>query len=94
MDALTKSPEAMQQRILALLNGLSPENLALVEWFVVSVRERANLPTSLAEGEKRVPYLYPTVALPASTLDGLVGILPEGYDGDALADSESLYDDV
>jgi hypothetical protein len=70
MDALTKSPEAMQQRILALLNGLSPENLALVERFV-SVRERANLPTPLAEGEKRVSYLYPTVALPASTLDGL-----------------------
>ncbi len=33
---------------------------------------------------------YPTRPLPANTLDGLKGILSIG--GDALADSEALYD--
>jgi predicted DNA-binding antitoxin AbrB/MazE fold protein len=35
-------------------------------------------------------FTYPTVALPANALDGLKGILSLG--GDALADSEALYD--
>jgi len=40
-----------------------------------------------------LPYLYPTVPLPPSSLDGLVGIMPR-VGGDALADTESLYDEV
>jgi prevent-host-death family protein len=45
------------------------------------------------------PYLiqaqrYPTVANPVSSLDAWVDLLPEGYDGDALADTEELYDKV
>ena len=37
---------------------------------------------------------YPTVANPISSLDAWVDLLPEGYDGDAVADTEALYDDV
>ena len=44
---------------------------------------------------KKGPWLYPTVPLPASALDALIGILDsEDLRGDALADSEAIYDEV
>ena len=51
------------------------------------------LVTELAKEEK-VLYLYPTIAVPPSTLDGWMNLLSEGYDGDALADTEALYDEA
>ncbi len=51
------------------------------------------LTTQLVKDEES-PYWYPTVVLPAKALDGLARILPDGYAGDALADSEALYDEV
>lgn len=47
----------------------------------------------VTEQEERPPYLYPTVLLPPSALDGLIGIMPP-VGGDALADTEALYDEV
>lgn len=38
------------------------------------------------------PYLYPTVATPVTSLQALSQLLDEGYEGDALADTEALYD--
>ncbi len=38
-------------------------------------------------------YCYPTVSIPPSSLDGLIAIIP-GIEGDALADTEALYDEV
>ncbi|NBD36534.1 MAG: type II toxin-antitoxin system prevent-host-death family antitoxin [Chloroflexi bacterium] len=35
---------------------------------------------------------YPTVATPLSSLYALSGSLKDGYEGDALADTEALYD--
>lgn len=38
------------------------------------------------------PYLYPTVVTPVSNLRALSELLEHGYAGDALADTEALYD--
>jgi hypothetical protein len=38
-------------------------------------------------------YCYPTVSVPLSSLDGLIGIMP-GIKGDALVDTEALNDEV
>jgi hypothetical protein len=38
----------------------------------------------------RRPYVYPTRAMPWESLEALVGVVSLG--GDALADSEALYD--
>jgi hypothetical protein len=38
--------------------------------------------------------LYPSVGVPASSLDGLMALLTEGYKGDALADTQALYDEA
>jgi hypothetical protein len=48
---------------------------------------------SVSVGEERPPYVYPTVPLPTSVVDGLIGIVPP-VGGDALADTEALYDEV
>ncbi len=37
------------------------------------------------------PYKYPTVSVPFAQLEGLIGLLPP-VGGDALADTEALYD--
>jgi hypothetical protein len=39
-------------------------------------------------------YRYSTVSLPASSLNGWLNLIPEGYEGDALADTEALYEEV
>jgi hypothetical protein len=40
------------------------------------------------------PYHYPTISLPASSLDAWLNLTETGYPGDALADTEALYDEV
>ena len=85
-----------RNRILSLLNDLSPENLTVVDRFVQFLREQVQRDqpvVAVSEKKERPPYLYPTVPLPASVLDGLIGIMPP-VEGDALADTEALYDEV
>ena len=97
-NASTKtSTRATQSRIVALLEDLPPERLTLVERFVQFLRDQArrgqpvgNVPLR----EKRPPYVYPTVPVPPSSLDGWLDLVQEGYEGDALADTEALYDEV
>lgn len=94
IDAGVQTPErTMQSRILALLKDLPPESLTLVERFVQFLREQARRGQPVGVRDERVPYAYPTVPVPASSLDGLVGIMPP-VGGDALADTEALYDEV
>jgi hypothetical protein len=40
------------------------------------------------------PYRYPTVLVSASSLDMWRNLALSGYEGDALADTEALYDEV
>ncbi|HUX77525.1 MAG TPA: hypothetical protein VMY40_12915 [Anaerolineae bacterium] len=86
-----------QSRIVALLEGLPPESLTLVERFVQFLRDQARRGQpvgSVSVGEERPSYVYPTVPVPPSSLDGWLDLVPEGYEGDALADTEALYDEV
>jgi hypothetical protein len=62
------------------------ENLPFLEGFLLLMRQH-NQPAATI-------YRYPTVVMPASSLQKWSGLLDEGYEGDALADTESLYDDV
>jgi hypothetical protein len=90
------SARSAQSRILTLLEGLPLESLTLVERFVQFLREQARRGQPVvvvSDQEERPPYRYPTVPLPASILDGLIGIAPP-VEGDALADTEALYDEV
>ena len=94
MDTITKSPEATQTHIVKLLSDLSPDSLAFVEQLVLFLRERTQPSATLTTREKRAPYLFPTIALPATSLNAWMNLVPKGYDGDALADSEALYDEA
>jgi hypothetical protein len=87
--------QTVRERILVLLDELPPENLITVEHFVQFLRDQARRgqPVKSVQ-EKRTPYTYPTVTTPPSSLDGWLDLVPEGYEGDALADTESLYDEV
>jgi hypothetical protein len=93
---MNASAEQIQNRILPLLEKLPPESLAVVEQFVRFVQEQAQKGqvVEIVVKPTGAPYLYPTVPVPASSLAQWVNLLPEGYDGDALADTEALYDEA
>jgi len=87
--------QATRKRIVSLLGDLPAESLTVVEQFVRFLRQQAQRmqPVVIAPEEEAPPFRYPTVPLPASVLDGLIGIMPP-VGGDALADTEALYDEV
>jgi prevent-host-death family protein len=68
------------------------------EQMIAQLADRSNQTISeTAVAEPSRPYRtqrYPTVANPISSLDAWVDLLPEGYDGDAVTDTEALYDAV
>ncbi len=87
--------ETAKSAIRALLDDLPPESLAVVRQFVEFLRQKAQQGqpvTSAAVKESHPPYLYPTVSTPIANMQALVGVLEKGYEGDALADTEALYD--
>ena len=86
------SVKAAQDRILALLTSLPPEGLAATEQFLDLLRKYVVYPS--APQSDLLPYHYPTVSLPASSLDDWLNLPAAGYAGDALADTEALYDEV
>jgi hypothetical protein len=77
--------EEVIRRISTLLNDLSPANLALIEQLVEQLRH--------SNEANPAPYTYPTVVNSADSLIPLTGLLRDGYAGDALADTEALYDE-
>ena len=95
------SAQITKQRIAELLDDLPVKSLPVVEQFVRFLNEQTRLgqavvtasDTSVAGDEASPPFRDPTVPLSPSVLDGLVGIMPP-VGGDALADTEELYDTV
>jgi hypothetical protein len=83
------------KRVESLLRDLPPESILLLEQFADFLREQARQgqPVGFVSGTERTPFRYPTVSLSASKLKELTGILPD-VGGDALADTEALYDEV
>ena len=85
-----------KQKIAAWLDELPPQSLTAVEQFVEFLRQKARQRQTLVTvAEKEAPpYLYPTVENPASSLSAWRDVIPGGCGGDALADTEALYDEV
>ena len=90
MNAPTSAPERLQ----ALLADLPPDSLPVAEQFLQFLRDQARRGQAVKLVAARPVYEYPTVALPAASLDNWLNLAPDGYDGDALADTEALYDEV
>lgn len=90
-------PKEVKQRIVQLLDRLPAESLVVLEQFVRFLDDQAQRGQRLSlvsETPEEPRFRYPTVPLPASSLDWWLDLLPEGYEGDALADTEALYDEV
>jgi hypothetical protein len=93
------SVQETERRIRSLLHDLPAESLAVVEQFVAFLRRQSEQGRAVTVSEREEeaehpPYRYPTVSVPPSSLDAWMDLVPEGYDGDALADTEALYDEV
>jgi hypothetical protein len=86
---------AVYSRILALLTTLPPESVGVVEQFIQFLHAQSQQGQLVAIVP--VPEMHaapsPTIAVPAAVLDGLIGLVPP-IGGDALADTEALYDAV
>ncbi|MEJ5308666.1 MAG: hypothetical protein WHX52_02760 [Anaerolineae bacterium] len=97
MTTLSIQTETAKGAITMLLDDLPPESLPVVRQFIEFLRQQAQqgrsvVTTPSTTGEPKAPYLYPTITVPASSLEAWGKLLDEGYEGDALADTESLYD--
>jgi hypothetical protein len=90
VNALTSTPEQLQ----ALLADLPPDSLPVAEEFLRFLRDQARRGQAVKLVAERPVYEYPTVALPAASLNNWLNLATDGYDGDALADTEALYDEV
>ena len=78
---------ALHQAIEMLPEYILPDLARFVEFLRFETGEAR---TPVSEASK--VYRYPTVTLPAVTLHDLVGIMPSDFEGDALTDTEALYD--
>lgn len=75
----TSNAEARLAALQSALQNLPADALPLLETIVHFLREQSQTTA---------------VSQPATQLDGWSTLLPVGYAGDALADSEAFYDDV
>ncbi len=92
--AAQDSIQEVRDAIVATLDELPPASLEVVRQFVAFLREQSRQGRPVVAAPKKdVPYRYPTVPVPASSLDAFTGILPP-VGGDALADTEALYDEA
>lgn len=96
MNTVTPTIQQTKQKIDEVLDTLTHENLVVVQRFVEFLREQAlqERPVGVNVKEEKAPYLYPTIEVPASSLDAWLDLVPDGCGGDALADTEALYDEV
>ncbi len=94
--SVSVASQVTKQRIITLLEELPPESLAVIEQFAEFLYQKAqpNQFVSVVSERQSHPYHYPTVPVPMSVFEELEDVLPDGYDGDALADTEALYDEV
>lgn len=90
---MTITDTKTRQTIIALLDDLSADKLKTIETFIRFIRHQAENGSPAAE-QTDTPWLYPTVPVPAESLGNWMNLLDEGYEGDALADTEALYDEV
>jgi len=84
--------QTAKRYITELLDDLPSESLSMVEQFVRFLREQKRKDPPIV-GE-RSSFAHPAVSLPASNLDAWMNLLSEGYQGNALADTEALYDEA
>jgi hypothetical protein len=84
--------EQTRQRLIALLKEMSGKDLDVVEKFALFIRQQGGQSVvAVVEREGEILYQYPTVSVPASVFSELAGIMPP-VGGNALTDTESLYD--
>jgi hypothetical protein len=84
-SALQDEMAHRRRRIQKLLEKMPAEELRFVEQFVQFIDQEGY--SVIKESTEH----YPTVSLPANTFSQLIGLMPP-IGGDALQDSEALYD--
>ena len=87
----TTSLPTTKQNILTLLDKLPLENLLMVETFVRFVRDQQHT-ISASFTDDQAQWRYPTTPAATANLDNLIGIMQD-VGGDALANTESVYDE-
>lgn len=83
--------KALQREIAGQMKDLPLEELLALREFTAFLRQRSLAQNSTASAA--LPSHHLTVEMPAESLMGLMGLLPP-IGGDALADTEALYDQV
>ncbi len=93
--------EAARDRLNKLLDQLPAESLPVVEAFLrflnrLDVEQKSVVLTEpqFVEDERPSDCRPTVIVAPISTLREVIDILPDGYTGDALSDTQVLYDEI
>ena len=82
----TNHRDTIQDEIVALLNELPMDAQMTVKQFVMFLSDKSE--------KQNNQHRTQIITVPASSLIGLTGLLTPGYEGNALEDTEALYDEV
>ena len=93
MDTHTNMATTPYQNVMTMLAKLPVEYIMLIEQFVRLLHQHVQR-QSESESISATGMTYPLVTVPAESLGMWMNLLPDGYEGNALHDAESLYDEV
>ena len=82
--------ESIQQDIHKVVGQLPLESLKTLQQFAMFLQQQESEKPAFVNGKRPLEIK----ALPVSSLTGLIGALSPGYEGNALEDTEALYDDI
>jgi hypothetical protein len=94
----------IQQQILTLLDRLPIEHVVLIEQFARFLYEQFQQKSYFGWDEidstksdvtpTTTNMTYPLITVPADSLGVWINLSPKGYEGNALDDTEALYNEV
>ncbi len=97
MTIQTASENVLRQEVHRLLDTLPLEKLVDLRQYIAFLQYQQQMgsvvkrnKTNPKEGVK-TRKRYPTVTVPAARLQKFTQVLQQGYEGDALRDTEDLY---
>jgi len=91
LDSQKTQAGDLRNDLYRLIEKLPLESLNIMQQFAAFLSQQtSDTPTPSMEQKRTLEI----VTVPASRLAGLIGLLSPGYEGNALDDTEALYDDI
>ena len=93
MTNIPRDTDIATNAVISMLAKLPAEYVMLIEQFVRFLYEQFQRKSEV-QATPTTGMTYPLVTVPADSLGMWTNLLPRGYEGNALDDTEALYNEV